>query len=108
MTYQFQRQQLCQSVDEDDVKNALLKFGVVLHLVDDVAMFKKNMKSFGSSMPSKDKTTTTPAPANTDKPKTKTKTDKLMIKQKGGSRVKVEQGNWVGRAFPVLNPMVGS
>ena len=93
-------------MDEDDVKNALLKFGVVLHLVDDVAMFKKNMKSFGSSMSSNGKPTTTPTPVGTDKPKTKTKTDKLMIKQKGGSRVKVEQGNWVGRAFPVLNPMV--
>ena len=51
----LQKHQLCQSVDEDDVKNTLLKFGVVLHLFEDVSMFKKNMKNLMNTKKTKDK-----------------------------------------------------
>ena len=52
----FQKNQLCQSVGEDDVKNTLLKFGKVLHLFQDISMFKKNMKTLsGTSKKSKEK-----------------------------------------------------
>ena len=51
----LQKHQLCQSVDEDDVKNTLLKFGVVLHLFEDVSVFKKNMKNLMNTKKTKDK-----------------------------------------------------
>jgi len=46
-----ERWQLCQSVDQDDVKNTLLKFGLVTHLFDDIQKFRKNMKSLQDQIP---------------------------------------------------------
>jgi len=94
-----ERHQLCESLADDDPKNALLKFGKVLHFFEDVSTFKKNMKSL-----------TEPTKKSKDKVKTKKLTDKELITQKGGSRVKVNQGNFLGfgnsgRSFPVLSPL---
>lgn len=46
-----ERLQLCQSVDEADVKNTLLKFGLVTHLFDDAQKFRKSMKSLQDQIP---------------------------------------------------------
>ena len=46
-----ERFQLCQSVDEADVKNALLKFGLVTHLFEDAQKFRKSMKALQDSIP---------------------------------------------------------
>merc|ERR1711945_10140 len=59
----------------------------------------KNMKSL-----------TEPTKKSKDKVKIKKLTDKELITQKGGSRVKVNQGNFLGfgnsgRSFPVLSPL---
>jgi len=91
-----EKHQLCQSVDEDDVKNTLLKFGVVLHLFEDVSMFKKNMKNLMNTKKTKDKV------------KPQKEMEKKLIKQKGGPQVKLNQGNFVGRSLPLspyLSPL---
>ena len=56
---------MCESLADDDPKNALLKFGKVLHFFEDVSTFKKNMKSL-----------TEPTKKSKDKVKTKKLTDK--------------------------------
>jgi len=89
--------QLCRSVEEDDVKNTLLKFGLVTHLYDEVSKFRKAMKSLQDLTPkSKKKKKTGPAHI--------AKADKVIIQQKGGSPVKVSQSNWVGRSLGI-NPL---
>merc|ERR1712080_466673 len=50
-----ERWQLCQSVDQADVKNTLLKFGLVTHLFEDAQKFRKTMKSLQESVPRNDK-----------------------------------------------------
>ena len=45
----FQKDQLCQSLDEDNVKNSLLKFGLITHLIEDVTKFKKSMKTMSGT-----------------------------------------------------------
>ena len=58
----LQQFQLCRSVEEDDVKNTLLKFGLVTHLYDEVSKFRKAMKSLQDLTPkSKKKKKTGPA-----------------------------------------------
>lgn len=47
--------QLCQSVDEVDVKNTLLKFGLVTHLYEDADKFRKSMKTLQELIPSNSK-----------------------------------------------------
>jgi len=89
--------QLCRSVEEDDVKNTLLKFGLVTHLYDEVSKFRKAMKSLQDLTPkSKKKKKTGPAHI--------ARADKVIIQQKGGSPVKVSQSNWVGRSLGI-NPL---
>lgn len=95
-----EKNQLCQSVGEDDVKNTLLKFGKVLHLFHDISIFKKNLKTLsGTSKKSKEKVK--PVKEN----KSNSKADKEMIKQKGGPNVKLTQSNFVGRSLQLLSPM---
>jgi len=91
--------QLCRSVEEDDVKNTLLKFGLVTHLYDEVSKFRKAMKSLQDLTPkSKKKKKTGPAHI--------AKADKVIIQQKGGAPVKVSQSNWVGRSLGInINPL---
>lgn len=50
-----ERWQLCQSVDEADVKNTLLKFGLVSHLFDDAQKFRKSMKALQDLIPRSNK-----------------------------------------------------
>lgn len=94
-----ERFQLCQSVDEADVKNALLKFGLVTHLFEDAQKFRKSMKALQDSIPR----------SNNKKKKKNTKTgmkeEKEMIREKGGPAVKLSQSNWVGRALAHLPPL---
>ena len=45
----LQKDQLCQSLEEDNVKNSLLKFGLITHLIEDVNKFKKSMKTMSGS-----------------------------------------------------------
>jgi len=89
--------QLCRSVEEHDVKNTLLKFGLVTHLYDEVSKFRKAMKSLQDLTPkSKKKKKTGPAHI--------ARADKVIIQQKGGSPVRVSQSNWVGRSLGI-NPL---
>jgi len=89
--------QLCRSVDEDDVKNTLLKFGLVTHLYDEVTKFRKAMKSLQDSIPkSKKKNKSGSSIA---------KADKEIIQQKGGPIVKLSQSNWVGRSLGIIPPL---
>ena len=44
-----EKDQLCQSLEEDNVKNSLLKFGLITHLIEDVNKFKKSMKTMSGS-----------------------------------------------------------
>ena len=67
----MQKDQLCQSLEEDNVKNTLLKFGLITHLVENVSQFKKLMKilpiagqKFGGKA---DKSTKSRTNARTDK-----------------------------------------
>jgi len=90
-----ERLQLCQSVDEADVKNTLLKFGLVTHLFDDAQKFRKSMKSLQDQIPRTNK-------KKKKKGKAGMKAEKEMIREKGGSGVKLSQGNWVGRALGYL------
>ena len=50
-----ERWQLCQSVDQADVKNTLLKFGLVSHLFEDAQKFRKSMKYSSNSEAQKNK-----------------------------------------------------
>ena len=50
-----ERWQLCQSVDQADVKNTLLKFGLVSHLFEDAQKFRKSMKSLQDLIPKNNK-----------------------------------------------------
>ena len=45
----LQKDQLCQSLEEDNVKNSLLKFGLITHLIEDVNKFKKSMKTMSGN-----------------------------------------------------------
>ena len=90
-----ERWQLCQSVDEADVKNTLLKFGLVSHLFDDAQKFRKSMKSLQDLIPKNNKK---------KKSKSGMKIEKEMIREKGGAAVKLSQSNWVGRALGTYLP----
>jgi len=90
--------QLCRSVEEDDVKNTLLKFGLVTHLYDEVSKFRKAMKSLQDLTP-KSKKKKKAGPASI------AKADKEIIKQKGGPVVKLSQSNWVGRSLAIMPPL---
>merc|ERR1719483_2049871 len=90
--------QLCRSVEEDDVKNTLLKFGLVTHLYDEVSKFRKAMKSLQDLTPKSKKKKKT-GPANI------AKADKMIIQQKGGPAVKLSQSNWVGRSLGMIPPL---
>ena len=91
-----ERWQLCQSVDEADVKNTLLKFGLVSHLFDDAQKFRKSMKSLQDLIPKNNK--------KKKKSKSGMKIEKEMIREKGGAAVKLSQSNWVGRALGTYLP----
>merc|ERR1711936_1326513 len=91
-----ERWQLCQSVDEADVKNTLLKFGLVSHLFDDAQKFRKSMKSLQDLIPKNSK--------KKKKGKSGMKAEKEMIREKGGPAVKLSQSNWVGRALGTFLP----
>ena len=66
-----EKHQLCESLATDDVKNALLKFGLVLHFFEDVSKFKMKMKSLSKVKKQKEKD---------NLPKTNSKmTDKKVI-----------------------------
>ena len=91
-----ERWQLCQSVDEADVKNTLLKFGLVSHLFDDAQKFRKSMKSLQDLIPKNNK--------KKKKSKSGMKIEKEMIREKGGAAVKLSQSNWVGRALGTFIP----
>lgn len=90
-----EKSQLCRSVEEDDVKNTLLKFGMVTHLYDEVSKFRKTMKSLQDSIPKKKKKNKSSI----------AKADKEIIQQKGGPVVKLSQSNWVGRSLGMLPPL---
>jgi len=90
--------QLCRSVEEDDVKNTLLKFGMVTHLYDEVTKFRKAMKSLQDSIPKSKK-------KNKSGSSHIAKADKEIIQQKGGPVVKLSQSNWVGRSLGMLPPL---
>jgi len=97
-----ERDQLCQSLEEDNVKNSLVKFGLITHLIEDVSQFKKSIKML-------------PAPAqkfggkagksSEERRRTSGRTDKEIIKQKGGTNVKLQQSNFVGRSLKLLSPI---
>jgi len=91
--------QLCRSVEEDDVKNTLLKFGLVTHLYDEVSKFRKTLKSLQDSIPKSKK-------KNKSGSSAMAKADKELLKQKGGPVVKLSQSNWVGRSLGMLQPLV--
>jgi len=90
--------QLCRSVEEDDVKSTLLKFGLVTHLYDEVSKFRKTMKSLQDSIPKSKKKNKSGSSAIA-------KADKELLKQKGGPVVKLSQSNWVGRSLGMLQPL---
>jgi len=90
-----ERWQLCLTVDEDNVKNTLLKFGLVTHMFDDVVKFRKTLKSLQDQIPTEKK----------EKKLKKGGKDKLLLEGKEeGIQVKPHQGNWVGRAMGVSEP----
>lgn len=95
-----EKDQLCQSLEEDNVKNSLLKFGLITHLIEDVNKFKKSMKTMsGNSQKIGFK-------QKPDKPvKARARTDKEMVKQKGGTKVKLQQSNYVGRSLRLRSPL---
>ena len=52
LTYSYkslQKDQLCQSLEEDNVKNSLLKFGLITQLIENVNKFKKSMKTLSTA-----------------------------------------------------------
>lgn len=101
-----EKDQLCQSLEEDNVKNSLLKFGLITHLIENVNKFKKSMKTLstaGQKVGLKQKTDkSAKTRINT---RTNTRTDKELIKQKGGTNVKLQQSNFVGRSLKLLSPL---
>jgi len=90
--------QLCRSVEEDDVKNTLLKFGLVTHLYDEVSKFRKSMKTLQNLTP-KSKKKKKSGQGNI------AKADKEIIQQKGGNNVKLSQSNYVGRSLGLIPPL---
>ena len=85
-------------MEEDDVKVTLLKFGSVLHLFDDVSKFKKSMKS--SQLNKKAK--------KGEKIEKSKKEIKARVRNNKDvkKKVKLNQGNFVGRSFPFSSPLV--
>jgi len=86
-----ERWQLCQTMEDDDVKNTLLKFGLVTHLFDEVTKFRKTIKTLKDSVPTAKKT----------KNKRPSSQKQKLDKEKVGSRVKLSQTNYVGRTLGV-------
>ena len=99
--FEFQKHQLCQSVEEDDIKNTLLKFGSVLHLYDDATMFKKKIKTLVTNKKNKKEENKKFIEQSKKQIKAQARKDKEVRK-----KVKLNQGNFVGRSFPFSNPMV--
>ena len=97
----FQKHQLCQSVEEDDIKNTLLKFGSVLHLYDDASVFKKNIKSLVTNKKNKKEENKKLTEQSKKQIKAQARKDKDVKK-----KVKLNQGNFVGRSFPFSSPLV--
>ncbi|XP_023331781.1 uncharacterized protein LOC111703924 isoform X2 [Eurytemora carolleeae] len=90
--------QLCQSMSEDSVKDTLLKFGLVTHIIPEVEKFRSSIKLLKDSLPQKKKRKENRSSA---------KKDKLGV-LKDGTTVKLTQSNFVGRSFSLaslLNPM---
>lgn len=98
--FEFQKHQLCQSVEEDDIKNTLLKFGSVLHLYDDATMFKKSIKTLVTNKKNKKEEKKLIEQLKKEH-KAQARKDKEVRK-----KVKLNQGNFVGRSFPFSNPLV--
>ena len=98
--FEFQKHQLCQSVEEDDIKNTLLKFGSVLHLYDDATMFKKSIKTLVTNKKNKKEEKKFIEQLKKEH-KAQARKDKEVRK-----KVKLNQGNFVGRSFPFSNPLV--
>merc|ERR1712106_1204638 len=84
------RVQLCLTVEEDNVKNTLLKFGLATHMFTDVIKFRKTLKTLQDQVPT----------AKKQKKGTKNK----LLADKKGTQVKPHQGNWVGRSMGVRDP----
>jgi len=82
--------QLCLTVEEDNVKNTLLKFGLVTHMFSDVIKFRKTLKTLQDQVPTAKK----PKKGNKDS----------LLEGKKGTQVKPHQGNWVGRSMGVTDP----
>ena len=99
--YSIQKHQLCQSVEEDDIKNTLLKFGSVLHLYDDATMFKKSIKSLVTNKKNKKAENKKLIEQSKKQIKAQARKDKDVRK-----KVKLNQGNFVGRSFPFSPPLV--
>jgi len=95
-----EKHQLCQSVEEDDIKNTLLKFGSVLHLYDDATMFKKRIKSLVTNKKNKKEETKKLIEQSKKQIKAQARKDKEVRK-----KVKLNQGNFVGRSFPFSSPL---
>jgi len=89
-----EREQLCLSVSEDSVKESLLKLAMITHLIEDVGQFRQQIKALKDSIPkshtSKKRNRGTNAPYNLER---------QMQRQKGGQKVKLSQGNYVGRSL---------
>jgi len=94
-----EKHQLCQSVEEDDIKNTLLKFGSVLHLYDDATMFKKSIKTLVTNKKNKKEEKKFIEQLKKEH-KAQSRKDKEVRK-----KVKLNQGNFVGRSFPFSNPL---
>jgi len=88
-----EKSQLCQSLSTDSVKDSLLKFGLVTHIIPEVEKFRNAMKMLKDSVPR-------------NKKKTGMEKKSKMAGNKEG-RVKLNQGNYVGRSFHgILVPSV--
>lgn len=77
------------------MKNTLLKFGLVTHLFDEVTKFRKTIKTLQDSIPTAKK-------PKKDQNQQKEK----FLKDKKGSRVKIEQSNWLGRSLGASSPQL--
>jgi len=87
-----ERWQLCQSLSEDSVKDSLLKFGLVTHIIPEVEKFRSAIKMLKDSLPKSKK----------KNGNGKKKKDKIGA-QKSSPKIKLSQTNFVGRAFSDLN-----
>ena len=88
-------------MEEDDIKNTLLKFGSVLHLYDDATMFKKSIKSLVTNKKNKKAENKKLIEQSKKQIKAQARKDKDVRK-----KVKLNQGNFVGRSFPFSPPLV--